>query len=352
MGKATPIPFLNVQKVLIRSANWVGDAIMSLPAIASVRLSFPRAKIFILAKPWVAEIFQKNPVVDRVFLYQSPGIHQGLSGKWRLAKQLQKEGFELAILLQNAFEAALISFLAGIPLRAGYSTDGRRFLLTHPVFVDDRLKRGHQVDYYLGMVGSLGFQTAQRTPSLIVSEERQEEAERRLRSLGLDNEQKLVGISPGATYGSAKQWFPERYAEVADRITRGWEARVLILGSREDRKVAAQVCQKARNPLIDLTGMTTLAEAIALISRCRLFITNDSGLMHVAAALGVPLITVFGSTDPQRTGPLGKFCRVLRKPLPCAPCLKTECPEDRRCMELISVDEVYDEVKSILSSKP
>lgn len=351
MGKTTPIPFLGVKKVLIRSANWVGDAVMSLPAIASARLSFPRAKIAILAKPWVDEIFQNNPAVDQVFLYQSPGIHQGLRGKWRLAKELQKEGFEVALLLQNAFEAALISFLAGIPLRAGYSTDGRSFLLTHPVSVDDRLRKGHQVDYYLGMVGSLGFQIAQRTPSLKVSEKRQEEAERRLRFLGLGGEQKLVGISPGATYGSAKQWFPERYAEVADRITRDLEARVLLFGSREDRKVASQVRQKARVPLIDLTGTTPLAEAITLISRCCLFITNDSGLMHVAAALGVPLIAIFGSTDPERTGPLGEFCRVLRKPLPCAPCLKTECPEDRRCMDLISVDDVYDEVKSILCSK-
>ncbi len=351
MGKLEIIASPHIRKILIRSANWVGDAVMSLPAIASVRLTFPQAKIFILAKPWVAEIFHQNPVVDQVFLYESRGIHQGLRGKWHLARQLKKESFELALLLQNAFEAALISFLAGIPRRAGYDRDGRGLLLSHPVPVDRKIKKIHQVDYYLRLVESLGFQGAERIPSLKVSEEGQEEAKRRLQSLGLKESQGLVGISPGATYGSAKQWFPERYGALADRIARNLRVPILIFGSEGDKEVASQVCQNARVSLIDLTGRTTLGQAMALISRCRLFVTNDSGLMHVAAALGIPVIAIFGSTDPERTGPLGEVCRVVRKSVPCAPCLKTECPEDRRCMRLISVDEVYEEVQSIWTSE-
>jgi heptosyltransferase-2 len=347
MGKTAKITFPDIEKVLIRSANWVGDGVMSLPAIASVRLTFPRAKISILAKPRVADLFHKNPAVDQVFLYESPGIHQGLRGKWRLARQLKKEGFELAVLLQNAFEAALISFLAGIPRRAGYDRDGRGLLLTHPVAVDRKMKKAHQIDYYLGLVESLGFHRPERIPSLKVSKEGQEEAGQMLQSLGLKDSPGLVGISPGATYGSAKQWFPERYGALADRIARNLGASVLIFGNEGDKKVASQVCQNARVPLIDLTGMTTLGQAVALISRCRLFVTNDSGLMHVAAALGIPVIAIFGSTDPERTGPLGAVCRVVRKSVPCAPCLKPECPEDRRCMGLISVDEVYEEIRSI-----
>ena len=333
-----------MKRVLIRSANWVGDAVMTLPAIASVRLTFPQAKICMLAKPWVAEIFQENPVVDRVFCYQSPGIHQGLRGRWRLSGELKKEGFELALLLPNSFEAALISFLAGIPRRAGYDTDGRGLLLTHPVRMNGKIKKGHQVDYYLEMVGSLGFQHAERIPSLKVSEERQKEASRMLKALGLEESQGFVGISPGATYGPAKKWFPERYGELADRMVRNLGAQILIFGSEADKKVSSQVRQNARVPLVDLTGMTTLTQAMALISRCRLFVTNDSGLMHVAAALRIPLIAIFGSTDPGKTGPLGEVCRVVRKPLACGPCLKAECPEERRCMDLISVDEIYDEV--------
>jgi len=351
MGNPEFVVSPHIRKVLIRSANWVGDAVMSLPAIASVRRTLPQAEIFILAKPWVAEIFEKNPLVDRVSIYQSPGIHQGLRGKWRLARQLKGEGFELAILLQNAFEAALISFLAGIPHRAGYNTDGRSLILTHPVAMTGEIKKRHQIDYYLEMVGSLGFQPASPLPSLQVSAERQEEASRWLESSGVRESQGLVGISPGATYGSAKQWFPERYAELAGRIAGSFGSRILIFGSKGDKEVATQVRQSARVPFIDLTGMTTLAQAMALIARCRLFITNDSGLMHAAAALGVPVIAIFGSTDPERTGPRGKVCRVVRRPVSCAPCLRTECPEGRRCMGLISVDEVYEEVKAILSAK-
>lgn len=347
MGKTGKIIFPGIKKVLIRSANWVGDAVMSLPAIDSLRLSLPGAEIAILAKPWVAEIFQGNTAVDRVILYQSHGVHQGLGGKWRLARQLKKERFDLAVLIQNAFEAALLSFLAGIPRRAGYNTDGRTLLLTNPVTLSPKVKGDHQVDYYLELVRALGFQEGGRIPSLKVSEERQKEAARTLSSLSIGEREGIVGISPGATYGSAKQWFPERYGELAERIARNLTKPIIIFGSRSDRWIAVQVREKARVPLIDLTGKTTLAQAIALIARCRLFITNDSGLMHVAAALGVPLIAIFGATNPKITGPLGNDCRVFRKPVPCAPCLKAECPEDRRCMGLIEVDEVYEEVKKI-----
>jgi heptosyltransferase-2 len=302
----------------------VGDAVMSLPAITSTRLSFPQADIAILTKPWVAEIFHNSPMVDRVILYQSPGIHQGIQGKWRLAQKLKEEGFELALLLQNAFEAALISCLARIPRRAGYNTDGRSLLLTHPVACNQKIKKGHQVDYYLEMVESLGFLSVRRTPYLEVSQEQQEEALRMLKSLGVRETEEIVGISPGATYGSAKQWFPERYGKLVEQIGKDLGARILIFGSHGDKKVALQVRQNARIPLMDLTG-----------------------IMHVAAALGVPLIALFGSTDPQRTGPRGELCRVIGKPIPCAPCMKTECLEDRQCMGLISVDEVYEEVKKI-----
>jgi len=351
MGKAAGVPLSGVKKVMIRSANWVGDTVMSLPAIASLRLNFPRARIHILAKPWVADIFRANYDVDEVILYQNPGIHQGLAGKWRLARELKKKNFDLAFLLQNAFEAAFISVLAGIPKRAGYNTDGRSLLLTHPVLLRKEVKGGHQVDYYLAILKSLGLKLASRIPSLKIAPASQEEASRILQSLGLGESETLVGISPGATYGPAKQWFPERYAELSGRISEGLGARVLIFGSQGDKKIASRVCRNARIPLIDLTGITTLAQASALIARCKLFVTNDSGLMHVGAALGVPLVAIFGSTDHRRTGPLGEACRVIHKPVTCWPCLKTECPEETRCMDLISVDEVYEEVESLLANR-
>lgn len=320
---------------------------MSLPAISSIRQSFPQAEIAILAKPWVAEIFRNSRIVDRVILYQGHGIHRGIQGKWRLAKELKKEYFDLAVLLQNAFEAALISYLARIPRRAGYDTDGRSLLLTHAVTCNQEIKKKHQIDYYLGMVESLGFRSAGPTPYLGVPREQQEEACRMLRSSGVKKTEEIVGISPGATYGSAKQWFPERYGKLAEKIGKELGTRILIFGSQGDKKVGLQVRHNSGVPLIDLTGLTTLSQAMALIARCRLFITNDSGLMHVAAALNTPLIALFGSTNQRRTGPRGGLCRVINKSIPCAPCMRTDCPDQRQCMELISVEEVYEEVKAI-----
>ena len=341
------IPFGEIRRVLIRSANWVGDAVMSLPAIASIRLSFPGAKISILAKPWVGDLFLENTMVDRLWVYRTPGAHQGFWGKWRLAKELKAERFEIALLLQNAFEAAWIAFLARVSRRAGYGTDGRSLLLTHPIPVDAAVKRGHQIDYYLNMVQSLGCRPVSRVPSLLVSQGRRREALERLAMMGVRDTEPLVGFSPGATYGSAKEWFPERYAELAGKMIREFGARILVFGSSGDTALPLGSSESRSPSILDLTGKTTLAQAVGLIAQCRLFVTNDSGLMHVAAALGVPLVAIFGSTDPQRTGPLGDQSRILYKPLPCGPCLKTQCPEDRKCMSLISVDEVYEAAKQI-----
>lgn len=337
----------DIKKILVRSANWVGDAVMGLPAIAAVRHAFPRAQVSVLAKPWVAEIFEGNPSVERVILYHSPGEHQGIGGRWRLARVLRGEGFDLALLLPNSFDSALTVFLAGIPRRAGYRRDLRGPLLTHPVSAVEEVKRCHQVDYYLHMIEAIGLPPAGRTPALEPIPERVAEISPLLRSREVREEEPLLGISPGAAYGSAKEWFPERYGRVAERVAEELGARVLIVGSRGDRDVASRVQRGSRAPLVDLTGLTTLGQAMALISRCRLFLTNDSGLMHVSAALGVPTVAIFGSTDPQKTGPLGASCRVMRKPLPCSPCFKSSCPKDRECMGLITAEDVMSAIQEL-----
>ena len=336
-----------IRKVLVRTANWIGDAVMTLPALASIREGLPNRHIAVLTKPWVADLFLGHPLVDEVILYESPGRHEGVRGKWRLAGELSQKRFDLAILFQNAFEAALLAYLAKIPRRAGYNTDARGLLLTQAVPVNGKVKKGHQVDYYRAMTAGLGFQSPPSPPSLSITKRQGEESERILSSRGLQGERRLIGLAPGAAYGPAKQWFPERFAALADRFSRGWGARLLIFGSQGDRGTASQLIQNAHSEAADFTGQTTLGQAIGLMARCRLFVTNDSGLMHVAAALGVPVVAIFGSTDPARTAPLGKNCRVVRKPLPCAPCLKTHCPEKRECMEKITVDEVYEAAREL-----
>lgn len=336
-----------VRKILIRTANWIGDAVMTLPALTSIREGLPNRHVAILTKPWVADLFSENPLVDEIILYKTPGPHEGVRGKWRLAQELKQEKFDLAILFQNAFEAALISFLAGIPRRAGYNTDARAFLLTHAVPVNGKVKKGHQVDYYRAMTASLGFQSLPAAPRLAPTKSQIEESERILKSRGLEGEKLLIGMAPGATYGPAKQWFPERFSALADRFSRDWGARVVIFGSQGDRDTASLLTKSADTEVLDFTGQTTLSQAIGLIARCRLFVSNDSGLMHVAAALGVPVVAIFGSTDPIRTRPMGGNCRVVQHPVPCAPCLRTHCPEKRECLEKITVDEVYEAAREL-----
>ena len=328
--------------ILIRSTNWIGDAVMTLPAIAAVRNTFPRARITILAKPWVAELFELCPDIDEIMLFQSPGIHDGLAGKWRIARDIRKKQFDAAILLQNAIEAAIIAFLAGIPVRAGYNSDGRGLLLTHSVQRTKAIRKVHQTDYYLEMVKALGCRPAGREAVLKLGKDDERLAGELLAGYGLQDSRLLVGMAPGATYGPAKKWFPERFSSVADRLADGFSAQIVLFGSSEDNDTAATVQARAKYPMFDLTGKTSLKEAMALMSRCRLFISNDSGLMHVAAALGVPTVAIFGSTNPATTSPPGQNNIIIYKDVACSPCLKTDCPTDFQCMGLIGVDDVYE----------
>ncbi|MFA4915391.1 MAG: lipopolysaccharide heptosyltransferase II [Syntrophales bacterium] len=338
---AKKIPFNKVERILIRGTNWIGDAVMNLPAIAAVRKTFPKAKISVLARPWVAELFRICTDVDEVLLLESSGIHSGIPGKLKIATELKRRGFDVAILLQNAIEAAIITCLAGIPIRAGYNSDGRGLLLTHSVKRTKAIRRVHQIDYYLEMVKSLGCLSAGREIHLKPGKDYDLLSEKLLRKYGWEDNHPLIGMAPGATYGPAKRWFPERFAAVADRLVGDFSAKVILFGSPADRKRTDAVQAKAEHTFINLAGKTNLMEAIALIGRCNLFITNDSGLMHVAGALDIPTIAIFGSTNPITTSPAGSNSAVICKGVHCSPCLKKRCPTDFRCMELIGVDEVY-----------
>jgi heptosyltransferase-2 len=338
-----------IERVLIRGTNWIGDVVMTLPAVAAIRKTWPRARISVLAKPWVAEVYRLSPDVDDVIVFQEPGRHDGIGGKLRLAGELRGIGFDCAILLQNAFEAAIIARLAGIPLRAGYNSDGRGLLLTHAVRRTQAIRRVHQIDYYLEMVRTLGCMPAGRNVRLRPGVDYEEIAERLCGEFGFEGGRPWIGIAPGAAYGPAKKWFPGRFAAVADRLSSESGAQVILFGSGGDRESTAAVQKSARHPLIDIAGKTNLKEAISLISRCALFISNDSGLMHVAGALGVPTIAVFGSTDPVTTSPVGEKSIVIHHDVPCGPCLKPVCPTDFRCMEMIGVEEVYAAARKLLS---
>jgi heptosyltransferase-2 len=343
------IDFKNIKRLLIRSANWIGDAVMTTPAVRAIRKGFPNTHISLLVKPWVAPVFENSEHIDQLLIYDGERRHKGFSGKFRLARDLKKYNFDAAILMQNAFEAALITFLAGIPIRIGYSTDARRLLLTHAVPCTKEIKKKHQTEYYLNILCGIGLTRDGRDLYLKLSQKDRLRAEKILLEQHLSLEDKLIGINPGATYGPAKQWSPDRYANLADRIQALFGVRVIIFGGPGDKMLGRKISQKMRHRPVDLSGNTSLGEAMALIERCDLFITNDSGLMHVAAALDVPLVAVFGSTNPVATGPLGSNSKVVQAAVPCSPCLKSECPEGHlNCMDQIDVDRVFDSVKEML----
>ncbi|HEY3196781.1 MAG TPA: lipopolysaccharide heptosyltransferase II [Nitrospirales bacterium] len=330
-----------VKRLLIRGTNWLGDGVMMAPALKALRRGFPDAHLVLLAKPAVAELFQNHPAIDEIILYRNPGTHAGIGGKWRLARLLRSRRFDVAVLFQNAFEAALLAAAAGIPYRYGYPTDGRGFLLTHRVARSSALFQAHQVEYYLELLRPLGFPITPEAPVLYTTAPEDREAAARIQSFGVLSEQPIIGVNPGSTYGTAKRWLPERYAELAERLAAEYQAHVLIFGGRGEEALGRAIAAMLTSPHTVLSGHTTVRQLMALVKQCRLFLTNDAGPMHIAAALGVRVVAVFGPTDPRTTAPFGSGHELVRHPVDCSPCLLRECPIDHRCMRGIQTEQVY-----------
>jgi heptosyltransferase-2 len=334
-----------IKTILIRTANWVGDAVMTLPALEAVRECFPKSRLVVLARPWVISLFENYPMIDEVMpLGKGTGCLRNGGAILKTVLKIRKRRFDLAVLFQNAFEAALIVYLGGVKHRVGYDTDHRRFLLSHPVIRDKDKIHEHQVEYYLSLVRAMGCDTKLKDPALFVSGDHEEKMRPLLAEKGVHQGDFVLGLGPGAIYGPAKRWPTERFAAVGDMAVEMWGARIIIFGSNKEKDICAKVSEMMNQPSIDLCGNTNLGEAMALISRCNLFLSNDSGLMHIASALNVPLVAIFGSTDPFATGPRGTRVKVVRHQVDCAPCMLPECPKDFRCMLGIEPQEVWKEL--------
>lgn len=304
---------------------------MCLPALAAIRERFPQARITILAKPWVAGLYERETFSDEVILYDSRRRRE-------LVRDLRRRRFDCAILLQNALEAALIAFLARIPRRIGYNRDARGFLLTDSIAVPrpGEIPR-HERFYYLELLRRAGI--LDRLP---------ESDSIRLTPPPVKRG-RVIGVSPGAAFGTAKRWLPERFAEAALRIARERGASIALFGSTAERLLCEQIAGAlGDHPHRNYAGQTTLAEFIELAAGCELFLTNDSGAMHIASALNVPTVAIFGATDDAGTGPLGPNSLIVRQKVDCSPCLLRECPIDHRCMTLVTVDRVTTEALALL----
>jgi heptosyltransferase-2 len=323
-----------VRRILVRTPNWVGDAVMSLPVLAGLARLFPGAQITVLAARRVAPLFACQPEVAAVVRYPVG------RGKWQVLWQLRGQ-FDLALALPNSLESALGLWLVGVPVRVGYNTDARRPFLNVPVSGRRHLAGLHTVYYYLGLLQACGEVAAFTPPSLFLAEEEISAAAQFLAESNLPGRGPWVGLSPGAAYGPAKRWPPARFGALGRALQRDGDARLVLLGGPEERPVAETVKEHLEQPVLDLVGRTDLRQALGVLSRLQLLITNDSGLMHAAAALGVPLVAIFGSTDPQATGPFTDRATVLRHPLPCSPCFRRTCDPGYQyaCLTRIEVAE-------------
>jgi heptosyltransferase-2 len=340
-------------KIMIRATNWVGDAIMALPALRAIRHRHPDAKISIVARPYVAEIYREQQVCDELIAYDPSGEHRGWSGREKLTSDLRTRKFDVALLLQNAFDAAWLAWRVQIPQRIGYARDARSFLLTKAIPVP---KPGeippHEKFYYLELLRRAGWLDQLIDESHItlrVSDAARQRATQILLEAGAKPNARRIAVGAGASYGSAKCWPPDRFAKALNALLSRTDADIILFGTPGELPVFTAIAAELQRPPINLTGKTSIADLPALLSQCHLFLGNDSGAMHVAAAVGLPVVAIFGPTDPQGTAPVTPRLTIVQQKPYCSPCFLRRCPTDHRCMTAVTPAMVESALQSALA---
>ena len=321
-------------RILIRSTNWLGDAVMNIPAVRAIKRGRPDAHVTILTAAKLADLWKQVGEVDEIISIEST------DNVFSVAKKIRRD-FDTAILFPNSLRAALEVWLAGIPRRVGFPGHRRAWLLNQ-VFHGKKKKKNarpeppkHQVHHYLALAEFIGADIE----GAAIYETRNQKPETR---------NQRIGLCPGAEYGPTKRWFPERFGEVVRAVSASRGCEWVLFGVSKDAPLGEEILHEFSGSHRNLIGKTTLAELIAELRACDLLLTNDTGTMHLAAFLGVPTVSLFASTEPALTGPLGSGHRVVRHHVACSPCFLRECPLDLRCMNTIEVAEVAAVVKAAL----
>lgn len=325
-----------IARLVIRAPNWLGDAVMAIPALAAVRAAYPGTRIALAAAASVAPVFEE-------ITPSAPDEVISLASRLDEQAVLAARDFGAALLLPNSFRAAWTARRAGIPERWGYAANLRGRLLTRAV---QRPKgRLHQSGYYTELVRALGIDVPESLPRLTVRPETAQRAGAALARQEVDASLPLVGFAPGAAYGHAKRWPPRRVAEVIVRLAEARLAACVLVGAGADREAGREIESSlpAHVRPLNLIGRTDLRLLAGVLARCAAFVSNDSGAMHLAAAIGVPVVAIFGPTDDRVTSPLGDHDVLVRQVF-CRPCMLRECPIDHRCMKRIGADAVFDAV--------
>ncbi|MDB6081113.1 MAG: rfaF [Chlamydiia bacterium] len=330
------------KKILVRMPNWLGDAVMATPVLEDLKRSYPNAKVTALSSDVIATLLQGNPYVDEAITFSRKGALKSKETK-RITELLSSSSYDFGILLTGSFSSAWQLYRAKIPSRIGYPGHFRKALLTEPVPYADNYEKEHLVISYKKLLAPLDISLSDTSPHIYISKDEQKSAQKLLESHDISSDHTIIGINPGAAYGSAKCWPKERFRELTERLLKNTTIRVLYFGEQSSKPLIDDICRGLPLRVVNLVGKTNLRELFALINSCTLIITNDSGPMHVAAALKKDLVAIFGSTNDIKTGPYG-IGRVIHHHVPCSPCYLRSCPIDFRCMTSISVDEVIQQI--------
>lgn len=333
------------KRILLRGVNWLGDAVMLTPAVRALREAQPGAHIAMLCKSSLADVYRNNPCINEIIPYESD---HGLGNIRRMGRAIRERHFDLAIIFPRSFRSVLPAFLGGVPERIGYATEFRGIFLTDSIPRSEEVLTVHRVNYYARLLAPLGIESVPDHTEIHIDPESQKWADDFL-AQRRHPERRLVGILCGATYGLAKQWLPERFAELARRLTEAGQAEILIVGGPSEVELARRVDRETGVPLINAAGKTGVLQLAGLLKRCNAFVTNDAGPMHVADAVGTRIVAIFGPTDIVTTRPYGAGHRIITVNPECGPCLRRTCPTGHHCMDDITVDDVEKVVKEVLS---
>ena len=338
------------KRILIVRLDRIGDVILSTPVIRAVRDAYPDSHIACMVRPYALDIVRGNPCLDEVIVYDKDAAHKSFWKTVRFAADLRKKKFDLAILLHPTNRTHLIAFLAGIPVRVGYDKK-LSALLTKRIPHTKQLGLKHEVDYALDMLRCVGIEPRDRKLCIPVHEESERKVKAVFASNGIRESDTVIAVHPGASCPS-KRWSAERFARVADRLTEGYNAKVVIIASEKDRAFGDKVASLMKGPSLNLSGKTSVADLASVLRRAKLFISNDSGPVHIACAVGTPVVDIFGRNDrglsPRRWGPTGANDVVIHKEVGCEVCLAHNCKLGFKCLDAITVDEVVEAGERIL----
>lgn len=342
--KTSPQP----KNIIVRMPNWLGDFVMATPILTILRSHFPSSSITAMCKEPLASLLQEDQDVDAVFSFQKPegNLFQRTMGT-DIVEGLKAGKYDCGILLTNSFSSAWWFFLGNIPRRIGFANSIRRFLLTDPVKPVLSHEHLHLVDAYKRILSPLGIHHSTASPRLFLSSKVKQEMQDLLKQRNIPEKKKLILIHPGAAFGTAKCWLPERFTALAEKLLLDPDTYIIFVGSLQQEELIKNICRSLSKRAINLAGATNLMELACLIAQSDLLITNDSGPMHIAAALHIPLVALFGSTNPEITGPYLCQESVIWKEVPCSPCFRRICTTDFSCMKSITVEEVYQKILQV-----